>query len=393
MSTTAPTLPNAESLDRVVVLLVDDQPMIGEAVRRICATQPSIEFHFCADSTKAVEAATRIEPTVILQDLVMPGIEGLDLVVLYRQNEATRLIPLIVLSSKEEATTKAEAFARGANDYLVKLPDPIEMLARIRYHSRGYRALLERNEAYRQLKSELDQAGDYVQSLLPPTLNAADVAVRGAFIPSAQLGGDFFGWNELADGNLALFLIDVCGHGVGPALLSVSVSNALHAGGYSPQEILSPARVMTLLNAAFPMSSHRGMYFTGWYGTYNRTTRMLTWAGAGHPPAMVARLNGDYVEFDSQGPPVGIVDGFEFTQSTAQLEAGDRFYLYSDGIVEIPRPDGTVWAHSDFQLFARSDALKAADPIARMLDFTRGLQGRSQFEDDVSIVEMIIAKS
>ena len=116
MSTTAPTLPNAESLDRVVVLLVDDQPMIGEAVRRICATQPSIEFHFCADSTKAVEAATRIEPTVILQDLVMPGIEGLDLVVLYRQNEATRLIPLIVLSSKEEATTKAEAFARGAND-------------------------------------------------------------------------------------------------------------------------------------------------------------------------------------------------------------------------------------------------------------------------------------
>ncbi len=393
MSTTAPTLPNAESLDRVVVLLVDDQPMIGEAVRRICATQPSIEFHFCADSTKAVEAATRIEPTVILQDLVMPGIEGLDLVVLYRQNEATRLIPLIVLSSKEEATTKAEAFARGANDYLVKLPDPIEMLARIRYHSRGYRALLERNEAYRQLKSELDQAGDYVQSLLPPTLNAADVAVRGAFIPSAQLGGDFFGWNELADGNLALFLIDVCGHGVGPALLSVSVSNALHAGGYSPQEILSPARVMTLLNAAFPMSSHRGMYFTGWYGIYNRTTRMLTWAGAGHPPAMVARLNGDYVEFDSQGPPVGIVDGFEFTQSTAQLEAGDRFYLYSDGIVEIPRPDGTVWAHSDFQLFARSDALKAADPIARMLDFTRGLQGRSQFEDDVSIVEMIIAKS
>lgn len=393
MSTTAPTLPNAESLDRVVVLLVDDQPMIGEAVRRICATQPSIEFHFCADSTKAVEAATRIEPTVILQDLVMPGIEGLDLVVLYRQNEATRLIPLIVLSSKEEATTKAEAFARGANDYLVKLPDPIEMLARIRYHSRGYRALLERNEAYRQLKSELDQAGDYVQSLLPPTLNAADVAVRGAFIPSAQLGGDFFGWNELADGNLALFLIDVCGHGVGPALLSVSVSNALHAGGYSPQEILSPARVMTLLNAAFPMSSHRGMYFTGWYGIYNRTTRMLTWAGAGHPPAMAARLNGDYVEFDSQGPPVGIVDGFEFTQSTAQLEAGDRFYLYSDGIVEIPRPDGTVWAHSDFQLFARSDALKAADPIARMLDFTRGLQGRSQFEDDVSIVEMIIAKS
>lgn len=390
MSSTTGAATHTESLDRVVVLLVDDQPMIGEAVRRICATQPSIEYHFCADATKAVETATRIEPTVILQDLVMPGIDGLDLVVHYRQNDATRLVPLIVLSSKEEATTKAEAFARGANDYLVKLPDPIEILARIRYHSRGYRALLERNEAYRQLKSELDQAGDYVQSLLPPTLQAPDVVVRGAFIPSAQLGGDFFGWSELADDNLALFLIDVCGHGVGPALLSVSASNALHAGGLSKEDLLSPARVMSRLNAAFPMSSHRGMYFTGWYGVFNRATRMLTWAGAGHPPAMVTRANGDYIEFDSDGPPVGIVDGFQFTESTAQLEAGDRFYLYSDGIVEIPKPDGTVWAHSDFQRFARSDALKAADPIARMLEFTRGLQGFSHFTDDVSIVEMIV---
>ncbi len=391
MSSTTDTTAGIASLDRVVVLLVDDQPMIGEAVRRICATQPSIEYHFCSDSTKAVEAAARIEPTVILQDLVMPGIDGLDLVVHYRQNEATRLVPLIVLSSKEEATTKAEAFARGANDYLVKLPDPIEILARIRYHSRGYRALLERNEAYRQLKGELDQAGDYVQSLLPPTLNAPDLAVRGAFIPSAQLGGDFFGWSEIADGILAIFLIDVCGHGVGPALLSVSVSNALHAGGFSREELLSPARVMTLLNAAFPMSNHRGMYFTGWYGVFNRSTRMLTWAGAGHPPAMVTRANGDFIEFGSDGPPVGIVGGFEFTESSAQLEQGDRFYVYSDGIVEIPRPDGTVWSHSDFQLFARSDALKAADPIARMLEFTRGLQGFSQFTDDVSIVEMIIS--
>ncbi len=384
---------DAGTLDRVVVLLVDDQAMIGEAVRRICATQPTIEYHFCADPTQAVATATRVEPTVILQDLVMPGIDGLDLVRHYRQNDATRLIPLIVLSSKEEATTKAEAFARGANDYLVKLPDPIEILARIRYHSRGYRALLERNEAYRQLKSELDQAGDYVQSLLPPPLQAPDVEVRGAFIPSAQLGGDFFGWSELGDGMLALFLIDVCGHGVGPALLSVSVSNALHAGGFSGAELLSPARVMTRLNSAFPMSSHRGMYFTGWYGVFNRSTRALTWCGAGHPPAMVTRLNGDYAEFDSDGPPVGIVPEFEYSESSAQLQAGDRFYLYSDGIVEIPRPDGTVWAHSDFQRFARTDALKHSDPIARMLEFTRGLQGFQHFTDDVSIVEMKVPAS
>ena len=390
MSTSTIASSDSSTLDRVVVLLVDDQAMIGEAVRRICATQPNIEYHFCADSTQAVEMATRIAPTVILQDLVMPGIDGLDLVLHYRQCEATKLVPLIVLSSKEEAATKAEAFARGANDYLVKLPDPIEILARIRYHSRGYRALLERNAAFRQLENELDQAGEYVQSLLPPPFLAADVTVRGDFIPSAQLGGDFFGWRELSPEHLAIFLIDVCGHGVGPALLSVSVSNSLHAGGFSTEELLAPGRVMTRLNAAFPMSQHRGMYFTGWYGVLHRPTRTMTWAGAGHPPVMVARANGDFLELDSLGAPVGIVEGFEYEDSTVQLQTGDRLFLYSDGIVEIELPDGTVWCHSDFQRFARSDALLARDPLARMLEFTRGMQGRTQYADDVSLVEITL---
>lgn len=373
---------------RVVVLLVDDQPMIGEAVRRICASQPDIEYHFCADPTKAVALATQLEPTVILQDLVMPNIDGLDLVLHYRQNEATKLIPLIVLSSKEEAATKAEAFARGANDYMVKLPDPLEIIARLRYHSRGYRALLERNEAYRQLKNELDQAGDYVKSLLPPTITTPDLSIRGAFIPSAQLGGDFFGWRELSGGNLAVFLIDVCGHGVGPALLSVSVSNTLHTGGFAESELLQPAKVMTRLNNAFPMTEHRGMYFTGWYAVLNRSTRRLTWAGAGHPPALVIRTNGDYIELDSLGTPIGIVPDFEYEESSMTLEVGDRLYIYSDGIVEILMPDGTVWSYNEFLSFAQTDALKSADPIARMLEYTRGLQGTEQYTDDVSIIEL-----
>lgn len=376
------------SSTRIVVLMVDDQAMIGEAMRRICASQPDIEYHFCSDPTKAVEIATKLEPTVILQDLVMPGMDGLDLVLHYRQNEATKLVPLVVLSSKEEATTKAEAFARGANDYMVKLPDPLEIIARLRYHSRGYCALLERNAAYRHLKNELDQAGDYVKSLLPATLETADLKVHGRFIPSEQLGGDFFGWSELADEHLAIFLIDVCGHGVGPALLSVSVSNALHAGGFSNAELLNPAKVMTRLNTAFPMTQHRGMYFTGWYAVLHRPTRTLTWAGAGHPPAIVIRSNGDYLELDSLGTPVGIVPDFEYEQSTMTMEVGDRLFIYSDGIVEIPKSDGTVWSYSEFLAFLQTDALRTADPIARMLQYTSGLQGSDQYTDDVSIVEL-----
>ncbi len=136
---------------QITVLLVDDQAIIGEALRRMLSTENDIDFHFCQDAMLAIKMANDISPTVILQDLVMPEIEGLTLVRYFRANKATRDVPLIVLSGKEEPRTKAEAFALGANDYMVKLPDRLEVIARIRYHSKGYINLLERNEAFEAL--------------------------------------------------------------------------------------------------------------------------------------------------------------------------------------------------------------------------------------------------
>jgi sigma-B regulation protein RsbU (phosphoserine phosphatase) len=375
--------------DRHVVLLVDDQAIIGEAVRRILAPHADVEYHFCQDPLKAIEVAHKVSPTVILQDLVMPGKDGLDLVLEFRADETTREIPLIVLSSREEPVTKAEAFARGANDYLVKLPDPIEILARIRHHSRGYRALLERNAAYDALASELAQASDYVQSLLPKPMEDADVSARGAFIPSASLGGDFFGWSRLPDGRLVVFLIDVCGHGVGPALLSVSVSNSITTGamGVDPA---SPALVLEWLNSAFPMSHHRGMYFTSWYCVIDFPAGTLTWAGGGHPPALLVRASGDVEELSSQGTPTGMLPDVPFTQDVVRVSAGDRLFIYSDGIVELLLPSGTVGTHSEFRSFVASDAIHAGDPIECMLANARERQGGPHFADDVSVVEVTL---
>jgi len=143
-----------------MVLLVDDQAMIGEAVRRGLANEDNIDFHFCADPHQAIAQAILIKPTVILQDLVMPGLDGLTLVREYRNNPLTRDIPIIVLSTKEDPLIKSAAFAAGANDYLVKLPDNIELVARIRYHSRSYMTLLQRDEAYRALRVSQQQLLD-----------------------------------------------------------------------------------------------------------------------------------------------------------------------------------------------------------------------------------------
>jgi len=146
----AQPLPGADA--PMMVLLVDDQAIVAEAVRRALASERDIDFHYCAHPDQAVRMAEQVRPSVILQDLVMPGTDGLTLVRAYRTHDATRDVPIIVLSTKEEPSIKSAAFASGANDYLVKLPDNIELIARVKYHSRSYVNMLQRDEAYRALR-------------------------------------------------------------------------------------------------------------------------------------------------------------------------------------------------------------------------------------------------
>jgi sigma-B regulation protein RsbU (phosphoserine phosphatase) len=264
------------STSPVTVLLVDDQVIVGESIRRMLATEEDIAFHFCQDPAKAIAVANEIQPTVILQDLVMPDIDGLQLVKFFRANKATREIPMIVLSSKEDPAIKAKAFALGANDYLVKWPDKLEVVARIRYHSRGYINLLERNEAYhelaesqRLLAEEVAQAARYVQSLLPRKMNGA-IGIDWLFVPSTQLAGDMFGYHWLDDEHLAIFLLDVSGHGVGSALLAVSAANLLSNRSLPDTDFRDPCRVLSRLNDVFQMEKQNEKYFTIWYGVYHR---------------------------------------------------------------------------------------------------------------------------
>ena len=145
-------LPGQDARPATRVLLVDDQLIIVEAVRRMLAGQSDIEFHFVTDAAMAEQAAERIGPTVIVQDLVMPVIDGFGLIKAYRANAALREVPVVVLSTKEDPKLKAHGFTVGANDYMVKLPDRLELLARLRYHSAAMIARQQRDDAFRALR-------------------------------------------------------------------------------------------------------------------------------------------------------------------------------------------------------------------------------------------------
>lgn len=146
--------------DVVKVLLIDDQPIIGEAVGKLLANEQNIAFYYIDNPAQAIQKAISLEPTVIILDMIMPEIDGLMLLRWFRSHPATYNIPIVMLSSKEDPQTKADAFAAGANDYLIKLPDVVELIARIRYHSKAYnnfKALSTANATSRLQARQLEE--------------------------------------------------------------------------------------------------------------------------------------------------------------------------------------------------------------------------------------------
>jgi phosphoserine phosphatase RsbU/P len=380
----------------VVVLLVDDQPVLGRAVRELLAPERDIQFHFCHDPHKAVALAEQLAPTVLLLDLAMPDLHGLSLL---RQLHASSLpaeTSIIVLSVKEEPLTKAQAFALGANDYLVKLPDRTELIARIRHHSRGCIAQRQRNEAYQKLAesqqrlaTEISHAAAHIHSLLPAPVTDGPVRIDWRFIPSMQLGGDAFGYQWLDDQHLAMYLLDVSGHGIGASLLAVSALNALLNRTLPNTNFHDPSSVMHGLNKAFNMNRQGGRFFTIWYGVFATHHRKLTFSGGGHVPPLLFtgpnQTSAKLQEIDNQGPPIGVFDDSTFDSSTVHLPPFARLVLYSDGAVEIGEPGGDRQDQNAFTQF-----IAQTGPSDTLLDQTlhrcRHTSKGDLLQDDCSLM-------
>jgi len=395
----SPITPDHTPSRVVRVLLVDDQAIIGETVRRMLAGEPDIELHVCTDPTQAIPLANRILPTVILQDLVMPEVDGLLLVKFYRANPTTRETPMVVLSSKEEPKVKARAFALGANDYLVKLPDKLELIARIRYHSQAYLNLQERNEAYRKLQEsqeelaqELHRAAIYVKSLLPAPIPEGPATIDWHFVPCASLGGDMFGYHWHDEDNLIVYLLDVSGHGVGSSLLAVSAANVIAARSLANTDFLNPEEVMARLNDVFQMDRQDGKYFTILYAVFHKPSRKLRFCNAAHPSGLLytGPIGGPrkLIELESQNPMVGMLPpGMPFEGGEVQLDESAILLLYSDGAFEVPKADDVMWTYEEFLEFLQP-RIGSATLKVELHTHLKELRGVDLLTDDLSIMDV-----
>jgi adenylate cyclase len=184
------------------VLLVDDQRLVAEVVRRMLARHADVVFEYCGDAAQAAAVAAAFRPTVILQDLVMDDVDGLDMVRRYRAVPGTADVPVIMLSANAEAAIKAELLDSGANDYLVKPPNEVELLARIRVHSDAYRRLQERNAAFKALEVERSKSEKLLLNILPAAiaerLKNNERTIAEAFPAVTVLFADLCGFTQFS---------------------------------------------------------------------------------------------------------------------------------------------------------------------------------------------------
>jgi sigma-B regulation protein RsbU (phosphoserine phosphatase) len=246
---------------------------------------------------------------------------------------------------------------------------------------------------HKRLQQELRDAERYVLAILPAPV-AEPFAVDWLFVPCTELGGDSFGYHWIDGEHFALYLLDVCGHGVGSALLSITVANTIRSGALLNTDFRMPEAVLGSLNQAFQMERQNDLYFTIWYGVYHRPTGRLRYASAGHPaPILVSDARGQHGKAKSlsaTGLPVGFMPVVAYESKECTLAGPARLFLFSDGAFEIMRPDGTLLTFEAFEEVLTRAVPEGASELEELLHFAQDVHGSQDLDDDFSIIKITI---
>jgi serine phosphatase RsbU (regulator of sigma subunit) len=231
---------------------------------------------------------------------------------------------------------------------------------------------------------DLEKARHYVQSLLPRPIDDGPLRTDWVFQPSAELGGDVFGYQQLDAQSFAGYLIDVSGHGVGAAMHGVSVMNVLRQRALPETDMREPAQVLRSLNEMFQMESHDGMFFSVWYGVFNVDTRELRYASGGHHPSYLRPPTGPLEALQTRNLVIGAMPGIPFRDARTQVEPGSRLYIFSDGVFEVATGDGGQWGLPDFLPLLDAAPAQGLSESARILRDVRKVARDGPFDDDFS---------
>jgi phosphoserine phosphatase RsbU/P len=382
------------------VLIVDDTPENIQVLMETLKGQYTIVA--AINGEKALKMAlVEPRPDLILLDIMMPGMDGYEVCRRLKADEQTKLIPIIFVTARSEVEDETLGFELGAVDYITK-PFSIPVVkARVKAHlelkrlreiEAIQRAKLE--SVLLKLNDELAEAADYVRFLLPQPITDGQLKADWHFVPCTALGGDALGYHWLDEDSFAIYLVDVCGHGVGAALHSVSVLNVLRSENLQNTDFRRPDQVLTALNAVFPMEDHKEMYFTIWYGVYNRISRVLTYASGGHPPALLMEDTpekaSEIQELRTPNMIIGGLPDLNFDCDRITLEGPSRLYIFSDGVFEITNDDGAFWGYDGLKAYLQNSDGQGKVIVENLWSHVKQITGSKALEDDFSVLEIVL---
>ena len=338
------------------ILVVDDERLS----RTILVRTLQNAGHDCRQAGGGEEALAAIAervPALVLLDYAMPGgLNGAEVCERLRADPdpAVAQIPVIMLTGMVGDEQEVRCLEAGASDFVTKPVNPAVLGARINTQLRLH-ALRRQLEGQNQelaewradLERDLEAARATQQTIIPqslPVLPGWDLAAH--YQPVIQVGGDIYDWLRLPDGRMFFWIADATGHGASAALLTALAKLLFrHAAALSA----SPAEILRLVNADFRASFKGRSMLTAMGVALDPAAGTLTMAGAGHPPLIIARAGGTTETLPSQCPPLGLQPNLAPGETEARLDAGDGFFLFTDGFYDVAGADG---ARMEFDTFA-----------------------------------------
>ena len=392
------------------ILVVDDTPANLQVLAGMLKDR-GYKVRPVPSGKLALLAARRDPPDLILLDINMPEMNGYEVCEQLKADDNLRGIPVIFISALTEQLDKVKAFAIGGVDYITKPFQMEELHARVETHLKLRRLQIELEETNERLANandrmsrDLKAAAKIQETLLPREMpRVPGVEFAWIYQPCDELAGDGLNIIPLGHGKVGLYVLDVSGHGVAAALLSVTLSRLLSPPSVPSSiliqkddlgdrfDITPPADVAARLNRLFPFDSATGQFATLVYGILDTATGKFCYVSAGHPGPVHLPLSADPVILESHGFPIGLAED-AFEERSVRLGAGDRLYLYSDGVPEAMDSAGKLFGNDrllDAIGQARSQQLRDG-VVALRAEITRW-HGSERQQDDISILTVEVA--
>ncbi|HUG20060.1 MAG TPA: SpoIIE family protein phosphatase [Planctomycetaceae bacterium] len=358
----------------------------------------------------ALLAARRDPPDLILLDINMPEMNGYEVCEHLKADDELKGIPIIFISALTEPLDKVKAFATGGVDYITKPFQMEELHARVETHLKLRRLQIELEKTNSQLSKinsrmsrDLQAAAKIQETFLPrKVLCVPGVDFAWIYQPCDELAGDGLSIIPLGDDKFGLYVLDVSGHGVASALLSVTLSRLLSPpsepssilirdgdrGGY---DIAPPVEVATRLNQLFPFDPSIEQLTTMIYGILNTATGEFRYVSAGHPGPVHLPYRADPVILESEGFPIGLANEV-YEERSVCLGAGDRLYLYSDGVPEAMNPAGDQFGDAQLlDAIVQGRSVPLQENVASLVGEITRWHGTGRPHDDLSILAVEVS--